>query len=202
MAVERTLVLIKPDGVKRQLIGSIISRFERAGLKIVALKMVRATPEQVMNFYPSSEEYLRSLGEKAKKGYARDGLDIKEYFGTEDPLEIGKAIKKDLVNYICSGPIVAMVVEGNRAVEVVRKIVGFTEPFSAAPGTIRGDFSIVSFDWANSELRAMMNVVHASGNREEAEYEINFWFKPEEIHSYEAASDKIWKEISEYVKSH
>ena len=188
MGVERTFVMVKPDGVMRGLVGEVISRLERAGLKLVAIKMVKPTPKKVEGFYPSSREWLKSVGEKSMRGYEKLGIDISREMGTKDPVEIGRIIKSWLVKYVSSGPCVAMVWEGNRAIEKVRAIVGFTEPFSAAAGTIRGDFSPDSFENANREFRSLFNIVHASGNEEEARHEIKYWFAREEICEYENLS--------------
>jgi nucleoside-diphosphate kinase len=181
MTIVRTLVILKPDAVARGLVGEIIARFERAGLRIVALKMVRATPEQIERFYPSSEEWLRSAGSKLLKAYRELGIDPRERLGTDDPVEVGRKIKENLVKYMTSGPIVVMVLKGNRAVEVVRKLVGPTAPHSAPPGTIRGDYSVDSPDLAAEEGRVVYNLVHASDSVAEAEREIKFWFRDEEI---------------------
>ena len=184
MAIERTLVIVKPDGVKRGLIGEVISRIERAGLKIVAMKMVWATKEQIEGFYPSSQDWFRSVGNKTLNSYREMGLDPKAELGTDDPVEIGKMVKGWLVSYMTETPIVLMVVEGNHAVEVVRKLVGYTLPYKAEPGTIRGDFSVDSPDLANREKRAIRNLVHASDSPEEARREINYWFREDEIYEY------------------
>lgn len=181
MPIERTLVILKPDAVRRGLVGEIISRFERAGLKIVAMKMVWARPEDVERFYPSSDEWYSSAGSKLLRSYRELGIDPKSRLGTDDPVELGKLIKRRLVEYMTSGPIVVMVLAGNRAVEVVRKLVGPTAPHSAPPGTIRGDFSIDSPDLAAEEGRVVFNLVHASDSVQEAEREIAFWFRREEI---------------------
>ncbi len=199
MAVQRTFVMVKPDGVKRGLVGEVIRRLEQAGLKLVAIKMVWPTPEKVAGFYPSSEEWFASVGSKTMKGYEKLGIDVKAEFGTNDPVEIGKVIKSWLVKYVSSGPCVAMVWEGNRAIEKVRALVGFTEPFSAAPGTIRGDFSPDSFEYANREFRSLFNIVHASGNEEEARHEISYWFSEEEIFSYKNAAELVWEEMKKKV---
>jgi len=192
---ERTFVMVKPDGVMRGLVGEVISRLERAGLKLVAIKMVKPDEETVENFYPSSREWLKSVGEKSIKGYEKLGIDIGKELGTRDAAKIGRIIKNWLVKYVSSGPCVAMVWEGNRAIEKVRAIVGFTEPFSASPGTIRGDFSSDSFENANREFRSLFNIVHASGNKEEAEYEISYWFKEDEIVEYENSAEMVWNKI-------
>lgn len=184
MAIERTLVIVKPDGVKRGLIGEIISRFERANLKIVAMKMVWADRSKIEGFYPSSIEWFRSVGNKTLNSYKEMGIDPRRELGTDDPVEIGKLVKKWLMDYMTETPIVLMVVEGNHAVEVVRKIVGNTLPYKAEPGTIRGDYSVDSPDLANREKRAIRNLVHASDSPEEAKREIEYWFKEDEIYEY------------------
>jgi nucleoside diphosphate kinase (EC 2.7.4.6) len=189
--MERTFVLLKPDAVQRGLIGEIISRFERTGLKIVALKMIRPTKEQAMNFYPSDEEWLTSVANKSLTVYKQLGIDPKKDFGTTDPIEIGKIIKEWLAEFIASGPCVAMVIEGNRAIEVVRKIVGATRPYEAQPGTIRGDYSTDSPELANILKRPLRNLVHASDSKEVAEKEIKFWFKDDEIIKYKRADENI-----------
>ncbi|ACB39590.1 nucleoside-diphosphate kinase [Pyrobaculum neutrophilum] len=181
MPVEKTLVILKPDAVSRGLVGEIITRFEKAGLKIVAMKMVRATPEQMERFYPSSEDWYRSAGSKLLKAYQEIGVDPRLRIGTDDPAEAGRLIKGRLVKYMTSGPIVVLVLKGNRAVEVVRKLVGPTSPHAAPPGTIRGDYSIDSPDLAAEEDRVVYNLVHASDSPAEAEREIKFWFREEEI---------------------
>jgi nucleoside-diphosphate kinase len=189
--MERTFVLIKPDAVQRGLIGEIIARFEKTGLKIVALKMVKPTKEQALKFYPSDEQWLISVANKSLTVYKQLGLDPKKDFGTDNPVEIGKIIKDWLADFLASGPCVAMVIEGNRAVEVVRKIVGATRPYEAEPGTIRGDFSTDSPELANILKRPLRNLVHAADSKEVAEKEIKFWFNDNEIISYKRADEGI-----------
>jgi nucleoside-diphosphate kinase len=189
--MERTFVLIKPDAVQRGLIGEIISRFEKTGLKVVALKMVKPTKEQALKFYPSDEQWLISVANKSLTVYKQLGLDPKKDFATDDPVEIGKIIKDWLADFLASGPCVAMVIEGNRAVEVVRKIVGATRPYEAEPGTIRGDFSTDSPELANILKRPLRNLVHAADSKEVAEKEIKFWFNDNEIISYKRADEGI-----------
>jgi nucleoside-diphosphate kinase len=189
--MERTFVLIKPDAVQRGLIGEIIARIERTGLKVAALKMVKPTKEQALKFYPSDEQWLISVANKSLTVYKQLGLDPRKDFGTDDPVEIGKIIKDWLADFLASGPCVAMVIEGNRAVEVVRKIVGATRPYEAEPGTIRGDFSTDSPELANILKRPLRNLVHAADSKEVAEKEIKFWFNDNEIISYKRADEGI-----------
>ena len=174
--MEKTFVMIKPDTVKRSLVGEIISRFENVGLKIEALKMINADPEIVAKLYPDQEEWLRSVGNKMSQTYKKYEKDIVKDMKTDDTLELGKMVRQWLVDYTTMGPIVIMILSGNHAAEVVRKLIGDTNPVFASPGSIRGDFSIDSADYANSAYRAIYNIVHASGNSEEAKQEIELWF--------------------------
>ncbi|MEM2873981.1 MAG: nucleoside-diphosphate kinase [Candidatus Nanoarchaeia archaeon] len=169
---QETLVLIKPDGVARGLVGEIISRFERAGLQITGLKLVKATEEQADAHYILSDEWVKSLAAKTRESYAKRGIELKE-----TDYEIAKKVQTNLKRMLLAGPIVAMVVKGNCAIEIVRKLVGSTEPKSAAAGTIRGDYSTDSYDLADSEERAIWNLVHASSSEEEAKREIAVWFQ-------------------------
>lgn len=186
---ERTLVLVKPDGVQRGLVGEILARFERAGLKLVALKMVRAPRELLERHYPADETFLRTIGGKTKEAFEAYGLDVRERMGTEDPVEVGRRVRAWLVDFMASGPVVAAVVEGVHAVSAVRKLVGQTLPVFADPGTIRGDWSTDSPTLANLEQRPVRNLVHASGTLEEAEYEVRLWFREDEIHAYRRADE-------------
>jgi nucleoside-diphosphate kinase len=183
--MERTLVLIKPDGVYRALIGEIIKRFEQAGLKIVAMKMVKPTREIVEKHYYADKEWLESVGQKAKASYEKEGKVVKE-----TPLEIGMRVRNTLLNYLTGKPVVAMVVEGNEAIFVVRKILGSTEPKSADPGSIRGSLSSDSYAFADSQGRSTRNLVHASGDKKDAEREISIWFSRDEIIEYKRADEE------------
>lgn len=186
---ERTLVLVKPDGVKRGIVGRVLIRFEEAGLKIVALKMVQVSREYAENHYPNTPEWIRGMGEKTLQSYREQGKDPVKEMGTDDPMEIGNMIKGWNVDYLTSGPLVALVLEGPHAISVVRKMCGFTLPAFADPGTIRGDFSITSPLVANELKRAVRNLVHASSDQEEADYEIGYWFREEELCSYDSAAE-------------
>jgi len=185
---ERTLVLVKPDGVKRGLVGRVLTRFEEAGLKIAGLKMVEVSREFAENHYPNTAAWIRGMGEKTLETYREQGKNPIQELGTEDPVEIGNMIKGWNVDYLTSGPIVALTLEGAHAISVVRKMCGFTLPAFADPGTIRGDFSVTSPIVANELKRAVRNLVHASSDPEEAEYEIGYWFSDDEICSYNGAA--------------
>ena len=140
--MEQTVAIVKPDGVKRGLIGEIIKRFEQAGFKIVALKMIQPGEELLHKHYKSTDtEYIKSLGGKTLATYEQYKLDPIKEVGTADPLEIGKKVMKWLLEYVSSSPVVAMVLEGKHAVDNARMIAGPTMPVNAPPGTIRGDFS-------------------------------------------------------------
>jgi nucleoside-diphosphate kinase len=181
---ERTLILLKPDCVQRAKAGEIIARFERAGFKIIAMKMLQATERQLEKFYPSTREWLVSVGEKALKNYRVYNLDIKKTLGTRDAYQIGVIMKKRIVEFTAASPVVAMVLEGNHAIDRVRTMVGDTIPLFAPPGTIRGDYSCTSPDEAYSYGSAIHNLIHASGSSKEAAFEIPFWFSPKEIMKY------------------
>ena len=186
---ERTFMLIKPDGVKRGLIGECIKRVEQRGLKIIALKMILPSREHAHSHYSGEEEWLKGMGEKTLETYRKYDKDPIKELGTDDPLEIGKMIHNWLTDFITSGPVVAMVISGIHAIDMVRKIVGKTIPAFAEMGTIRGDFSVDSPVLANEGKRAIHNLVHASGDAKEAEHEISHWFAPEEIHDYKRAEE-------------
>ncbi len=184
---ERTFVIAKPDAVQRGLVGEIIKRFEQVGLKMVATKMTVVTPEHVEQHYTLDPEWRRVTGEKTIEGYRKKGLTPP----SEDPLEITAAVLKGLKAYMTSGPIVCMVWEGAHAVKIVRKIVGATEPLSSDMGTIRGDYVLDSYQMADTDKRAVRNLIHASGSVKEAEDEMAHWFKPEEIIDYKLVQEQI-----------
>lgn len=181
---EKTYVMIKPDGVRKGLTGEIIRRFEQRDLKIVALEMFQPTHDLINDHYPKDETWITRLGEKTKSTYEKYGYDMMADFGTIDTSKIGPEIRKWLVNYMLSAPLIKMVVQGTHAVDVVRKIAGDTMPYKADMGTIRGDFSIDSPALANKEKRAVMNVIHCSETPEEAEHEIKHWFGDKKTYDY------------------
>ena len=185
---EQTLIIIKPDGVQRNLVGEIISRFEKVGLKIAAMKMVVPTPEHVEAHYTLDPNWRIITGEKSIKAYTDRG---QKHPISADPMEVTAVILRKLKAYIASGPVIPMVFEGAHAVEVVRKIVGGTEPRGAVVGTIRGDFVLDSYAMADSDDRSVRNLIHASGTVPEAEKEIKHWFKKEEIIDYKIVMEEI-----------
>ena len=156
--IEKTLVLIKPDGVQRSLSGEIIQRFEKAGLKIIGMKM------QWINSNFAQQHYNA---------------------------HVGKDFYPSLESFITSGPVIAMVLEGVKSVSIVRKLVGATAPEQSLPGTIRGDYAHMGYDYANKQGKTIPNLIHASGNKEDADVEVNLWFKPEELHSYKTSHESL-----------
>ncbi len=158
--IERTLVLLKPDAVQRCVSGELISRFEKIGLKIVGIKMVYSTEEQARKHYDEDLEKRR-----------------------------GKEVRDSNVKFLTSGPVIAICFEGIHAVEIVRKMIGATEPKSALPGTIRADYAHMSYTHADKVKKAIPNLVHASDSAESAKKEINLWFTEKELHSYKTVHD-------------
>lgn len=188
---ERSLVLIKPDGIQRSLIGEVIKRYEQAGLKLVAIKMLIPTPEMVEAHYTLDPEWKLKTGEKNLKAYREKGLKPPH----DDPIKQSNMILEKLKKYLAAGPVVAMVWQGSHAVAIIRKLTGGTEPLTSDVGTIRGDYVIDSYKMADDDLRAIRNIVHASGSVKEAEDEIKYWFKDEEILSYKLMVEQMLYEI-------
>jgi len=188
---ERTLVLLKPDGVQRGLIGEVVGRLERTGLKVIGLKMLRPTANLLARHYPSDEGFLRTIGGKTREAFEAAGLDVRQQTGSDDPLAIGRQVRQWLIDFVSSGPVVAFVLQGTHAVAVTRKLVGDTLPYRAAPGTIRGDLSADSPTVANVQKRPVRNLVHASGTVEEAEFEIGLWFAPGELQEYRRVDEGL-----------
>lgn len=182
--MEKTLVIVKPDAVGRGIIGEILSRYEKAGLKLVAAKMIKPSSDLAHQHYPlTRREFIEGMGKKSLESYGEQGLDAKAELGTDDPHEIGKKIQGWMVDFITSGPVMAIVLEGPEAIAKAREVTGHTIPAKAEPGTIRGDYSDDSATKANAEGRPIHNLVHASGDKQEAELEINLWFTKDELHS-------------------
>lgn len=189
---ERTLVIIKPDGIQRSLMGEIIKRYERLGLKLVAVKMMVATKEHIEKHYTLDPNWRVITGEKTINSYKNKGLKPP----SEDPLEITAVILKNLKTYMTSGPVIVMIWQGAHAVQIVRKITGGTEPLTSDVGSIRGDFVLDSYQMTDADGRSIRNLIHASGTVKEAEDEIKHWFKPEEIISYRLVQEQILYDVN------
>jgi len=188
---ERSLVLLKPDAVQRSLVGELIKRFERTGLKISAMKMVRATEDQLLRHYNKSEEWYERKGKGVVEELKSQGKEV-----TREPIEYGKDIIRTIVTYMTAAPVVAIILEGNKAVSVVTKLVGTTEPATSDVGTFRADFTVDSYSHATFENRAVRNLVHQSESPQEAEREIAIWFKDEEIMNYVTAQERIMYDVN------
>lgn len=190
--IQRSLVLLKPDAVKRGIVGEVLHRFERSGLKMVAAKMIQADENLARSHYPNSTEWKQKVGQRTIEDCEKYGIDLMANMGTTDPVEVGDIVKKWNMDFLMSGPVLAIVFEGVNAIERVRSLVGDTVPVRAAAGTIRGDFSLDSAIAANRRNRTIFNLIHASGSVAEAEVEIGLWFKPEEIVSYRRVHEDLY----------
>ncbi|MDP1719374.1 MAG: nucleoside-diphosphate kinase, partial [bacterium] len=189
---EKTLVVIKPDGIQRSLIGEIVGRFERAGLKLVAMKMMVPTPEMVEKHYTVDPNWRVVTGQKTIDAYKKQGKNPP----SDDPMKITEVILGNLKKYMSAGPVIAMVWQGVHSVGVVRKLIGGTEPLTSDVGTIRGDFTIDSYILSDVDGRSVRNLVHASGNTSDAEKEIALWFKKDEVVSYRLIQEAILYDVN------
>ncbi len=188
---ERSFVIIKPDGIQRSLIGEIISRLERVGLKFVAMKLFVPTREQCWEHYKKDDAWFMEKGARILKERQDKGLTV-----DKDAMGYGKEIIEHLATFMTSGPVLAMVLEGNKAVGVVKKLVGGTEPLTSDVGTIRGDLTLDSYDLSGGSSRAVRNLIHCSDKVEEAEREIKIWFKENELVDYKFAHDEILYDVN------
>lgn len=186
------MVVIKPDGVQRGLIGEIIKRYEQSGLKLVAIKMVVPTAGLIESHYLIDPEWRIKTGKKTIEAYRKQ--DKKP--PSDDPLKITEVILKNLKHYMTKGPVIATVWQGMHAVGIVRKITGGTEPLTSDVGTIRGDFTIDSYEVSDVDSRAVRNLIHASGSVEDAEKEIAIWFSPEELIGYRLVGEAIIYDVN------
>lgn len=188
---ERTFVIIKPDGIQRSLIGDIIKRFERTGLKLTAMKLFVADEKRLWTHYNKDDAWYETKGGNTIKNRQSAGMPVEK-----TAVEYGKDIVRALVKFMSCGPVVAMIWEGNEAVGIVKKIVGATEPLSSDVGTIRGDLTVDSYNLSNIDGRAVRNLAHCSDKPEEAAREIDIWFKNEEIVNYNHAQDEILYDVN------
>ncbi len=184
---ERTLVIIKPDGIQRSLTGEIVKRYEQSGLKLVGMKMLVPTEEMIDKHYLLDPEWRMKTGMKTIESYKAKGKTPP----SEDPLEITAVILRNLKRYMTKGPVVAMVWQGIHAAAIVKKITGGTEPLTSAMGTIRGDYTIDSYEIADIDKRAVRNLAHCSGNAAEAAQEVPLWFAPEELIDYRLINEAM-----------
>ena len=190
--IERTLIIIKPDALKRGLVGKIIETFENVGLKLTAAKMLRPDKKVIKNHYPGTVEWIREMGEKTLASFKQSGDDVMKTFKTEDPNKLGQFIYERLIKYWMEGPIVVMVWEGPNAVTVARKLRGHTIPALATPGTLLAQFSFDSSPLSASLDRVVKTFIHASGSMDEAEREIKYWFPKIEFKNYEREVDDLY----------
>ena len=188
---EITFVMIKPDGVRRGLIGEIIKRIEQVGLKVIAAEMYQATREEMDSHYPNDSAWITRLGHKTLGTYEKYGYSAMDEMGTDKAQEIGPHVRKWLIDYMTSGPVVKLVVQGVHAVDMVRKLAGNTQPALAEKGTIRGDYSVDSAASANKDKRAIHNLIHASETPEEAEHELKHWKMKDKIHDYRRIEEDL-----------
>jgi nucleoside-diphosphate kinase len=188
---ERSLVIIKPDGVQRSLIGEILSRFERTGLKFVATKLTVPTADQCWTHYHKDEEWFLSKGNRITEDRKAQGLPVEK-----EPMEYGKDIIQANVDFFTSGPVLALVIEGNQAVAIVKKLVGGTEPTTSDVGTIRGDLTVDSYALSSIDNRAVRNLIHCSDSPEEASREIPIWFDAKELIDYRQVQDAILYDVN------
>jgi nucleoside-diphosphate kinase len=188
---ERTFVLIKPDGVQRTLIGEIIKRIERTGLKLVGLKMVVPDEKICWDHYNKDDAWFLEKGTKTLENLKSKGLPT-----DKEAVEYGKDIIRGCVSLLTSGPCIAMVWEGNQSIAIVKKIVGGTEPTTSDVGTIRGDLTVDSYDLANIDGRAVRNLIHCTDNPADGKREVDLWFKEEELVKYRLIADEILYDVN------
>jgi nucleoside-diphosphate kinase len=188
---ERTFVILKPDAVQRGLMGEIIKRFESVGLKMVALKMIMAQEQQCWDHYNKDEAWFLKKGANIIKNREDLGMPVEK-----EAMEYGKDIIRALAKFMTAGPIVPMIFEGNQAIGIVKKIVGGTEPLTSEVGTIRGDYTLDSYELSSYDDRAVRNLIHCSDMAEEAEREIKIWFTEEEILSYRLVAEGIIYDVN------
>ncbi|MDD3032696.1 MAG: nucleoside-diphosphate kinase [Candidatus Pacebacteria bacterium] len=188
---ERTFVIIKPDGVQRSLLGEIIKRFERTGLKIVTMKFAYADEEKCWKHYDKDDVWFEAKGQITIKNRGENNLPIEK-----SAIEYGKDIIRALVKYMTCSPVLFLVLEGNSAVQIVKKIVGGTEPLTSEVGTIRGDYTIDSYELSNVDGRAVRNLIHCSDKPEEAEREISLWLNQEDLINYKLIANQIIYDVN------
>ena len=192
MNIEQTLIIIKPDALKRGLVGKVIETFENVGLKLIAAKMLRPSADVIKNHYPGTPEWIKEMGEKTLASFKQSGADVIKTFKTEDPNKLGQFVYVRLIKYWMEGPIIVMVWEGPNAIAIARKLRGHTIPALASPGTILAQFSFDSSPLSSSLDRVVKTFIHASGSTDEANREIKYWFPKIEFKYYEREVDNLY----------
>lgn len=188
---ERTLVILKPDAIQRGLVGDLLKRFENTGLKLIAMKMMVPKEELVWKHYNKDEAWFQSKGEKLVENLKAAGLPIEK-----EAIEYGREIIGALVKFMTASPVIPMVWEGNQSVSIIKKIVGSTEPATSAVGTIRGDYTLDSYEISNLDGRAVRNLVHCTDDSSESEREISLWFNQEELINYRLIAEQMLYDIN------
>jgi nucleoside-diphosphate kinase len=187
---ERTLVILKPDTVQRSLVGEVIRRFERTGLKFTAIKFIVPDKKRLEVHYNKDDEWFLKKGNRIIEDLKSQGLPVEK-----EAMAYGKGIIETIMDYMTAAPVLIMVIEGNKAVDVITKLVGTTEPSTSDVGTIRGDYTVDSYGHSSYENRAVRNLVHCSESPEEAEREIKVWFEEGEIMNYVTAQERIMYDV-------
>lgn len=190
--IEQTLIIIKPDAVRRSIIGSIFEYFENTGLKLLTAKMAKPGEEVIKKHYPGTKDWITEMGKKTIESFKTSNIDVKEKLGTDKPYELGKFVYERLINYWMEGPIIVSVWEGPHAVSLARKVRGHTIPALAEIGTIHAYYSYDSSILSSALDRVVKTFIHASGTREEAEREIEYWFGTKEFKSYRRDVDDLY----------
>lgn len=188
---ERTLVILKPDAIQRGLVGDLLKRFENTGLKLIGMKMIVPKEELVWKHYNKDEAWFQSKGEKLVENLKAAGLPIEK-----EAIEYGREIIGALVKFMTASPVIPMVWEGNQSVAIIKKIVGSTEPATSAVGTIRGDYTLDSYEISNLDGRAVRNLVHCTDDSSESEREISLWFNQEELINYRLIAEQMLYDIN------
>ncbi len=188
---ERTLVILKPDAIQRGLIGDLLKRFENTGLKLIAMKMIVPKEDLVWQHYNKDEAWFQSKGEKLVENLKAAGLPVEK-----EAIEYGREIIGALVKFMTASPVIPMVWEGNQSVSIIKKIVGSTEPATSAVGTIRGDYTLDSYEISNLDGRAVRNLVHCTDDPSESEREISLWFNSEELINYRLIAEQMLYDIN------
>lgn len=188
---QRTFVILKPDAVQRSVMGNVIERFERTGLKFVGMKMIVPTRAQAQAHYGKDDAWCTKVGERTIANLEKEGKKAEKA-----AVEYGRDVLNGLLDFLTCSPVVVMALEGNQAVGVVKKLVGGTEPLTSDVGTIRGDLTSDSYEIANIDGRAVRNLVHCSDEVSEAAREIAIWFKEDELIAYTHVQEKMLYDIN------